>query len=347
MKAYRTAFAAIAVLAAIGGWVVVGAGQQPPSPQLPGAPLGSRGEAIYPALEGWGPLKDGQNAILVGYYNRNREQALDIPIGPNNRIEPGGPDMGQPTHFEAGRAWGVFAIQVPKDFGTKKLTWTLVANGQTAQVQFWLNPPYWVDFYKHGGNGNTPPVVKFAEDGAELVGPPHGFAETLTASVNQPLTLKLWVKDAPPTENRTPAPTGTAARGRGAAGRGNADANGSGAPAAAAARRARGGDQNFDVSAARGGFQSRGDFGRGSGPRPDVTVSWKRHRGPADFKVADETIRLFNGGDVSKWMEATTTATFTTPGEYVLRAQVNDQSGDGGGGEQCCWTDAHVKVTVK
>jgi hypothetical protein len=37
----------------------------------------------------------------------------------------------------------VFAIKVPKDFGTNKLTWTLTANGQTSVVSFWLNPPYW------------------------------------------------------------------------------------------------------------------------------------------------------------------------------------------------------------
>ena len=33
--------------------------------------------------------------------------------------------MGQPTHFLTGRQYGMFAISVPKDFGTKKLTWTL------------------------------------------------------------------------------------------------------------------------------------------------------------------------------------------------------------------------------
>jgi hypothetical protein len=44
--------------------------------------------------------------------------------------------------------------------------------------------------------------------------------------------------------------------------------------------------------------------------------------------------------------KTTTTATFSAPGEYVLRAQVNDRTGDGGGGFQCCWTNAHVKVTV-
>ena len=37
--------------------------------------------------------KDGSTVILLGYYNRNRTQAVDIPIGPNDRIEPGGPDQ--------------------------------------------------------------------------------------------------------------------------------------------------------------------------------------------------------------------------------------------------------------
>ena len=72
--------------------------------------------------------------MLVGYFNRNAKEALDIPVGPNNRIEPGGPDMGQPTYFETRRQWGVFTIRVPKDFGTKKLTWTLTANGETNAV---------------------------------------------------------------------------------------------------------------------------------------------------------------------------------------------------------------------
>jgi hypothetical protein len=41
-----------------------------------------------------------------------------------------------------------------------------------------------------------------------------------------------------------------------------------------------------------------------------------------------------------------TTAKFTAPGEYILRAQANDATGDGGAGFQCCWTNVHVKVTV-
>jgi hypothetical protein len=45
--------------------------------------------------------------------------------------------------------------------------------------------------------------------------------------------------------------------------------------------------------------------------------------------------------------KATTTATFSEPGEYVLHVVANDWSGDGGGGFQCCWTNAQVKVSVK
>ena len=59
------------------------------------------------------------------------------------------------------------------------------------------------------------------------------------------------------------------------------------------------------------------------------------------FENAKPSIDKAEGG------KATTTATFSEAGEYILRAQANDQSGDGGGGFQCCWTNAHVKIIVK
>jgi hypothetical protein len=67
------------------------------------------------------------------------------------------------------------------------------------------------------------------------------------------------------------------------------------------------------------------------------------HRGPADvtFDAAKPPIDKAADG------KTTTAATFTSPGEYILRVQANDISGEGGGGFQCCWTNAHVKVTVK
>jgi hypothetical protein len=307
MPGSRTQVATLATLAVVAAWVLIGAGQQPPGPggPLPLAPLGVRGEAIFPAFEGWGPHKDGTNVLLVGYFNRNKEQTLDIPIGPNNRIEPGGPDYGQPTHFKSGRQYGVFAIALPKDFGTKRLTWTLVANGQTSVVTMWMNPPYWVDFFKNTSTGNEPPVIRFSETGSPLTGPPRELiAQTLSGAVGQPVPLSLWASDHPNTTvfdpNPRPEPAG---RGRGR--------------------------------------------GRGGEPPSDITVNWSMYRGPADVTIAESKIPLTTKGDEKLVLEAKTTATFSAPGEYWLLATVNDLTGDGGGGDQCCWTSAHVKVMVK
>ena len=105
--------------------VLIAEGQvKPPPGGVLAEPVTNSGGPIYATFEGWGPLKDGSNALLLGYFNRNRTQIVDIPIGPDNSIEPGGPDYGQPTHFLTGRQYGMFAIAVPKDFGNKKLTWT-------------------------------------------------------------------------------------------------------------------------------------------------------------------------------------------------------------------------------
>ncbi|MBV8729319.1 MAG: hypothetical protein JO336_05880, partial [Acidobacteriia bacterium] len=95
------------------------------SQSLPLEPLHESGVGITGAFEGWFKNPDGTYGLLLGYFNRNTKQAVDIPIGPENRIEPGGPDRGQPTHFIPGRAWGMFTIKVPADFGDNKLTWTL------------------------------------------------------------------------------------------------------------------------------------------------------------------------------------------------------------------------------
>ena len=87
--------------------------------QLPMEPPHESGQSMTGAFEGWFKNPDGSYSLLLGYYNRNTNQELDIPVGPNNRIEPGGPDQGQPTHFLNARQWGVFTVTVPKDFGTR------------------------------------------------------------------------------------------------------------------------------------------------------------------------------------------------------------------------------------
>src|SRR5213593_2678092 len=104
------------------------------SQQLPFEPTHDIGQSVTGAFEGWFQNPDGTYSLLLGYFNRNQKQTLDIPIGPDNQIQPGGPDRGQPTHFLPRRQWGVFTVTVPKDFGDKKLTWTIPANGKTTSI---------------------------------------------------------------------------------------------------------------------------------------------------------------------------------------------------------------------
>ena len=321
------------------GFVLVTEAQvKPPAGGVLAEPVTNSGGPIYATFEGWGPLKDGTNALLLGYFNRNRTQIVDIPIGPDNSIEPGGPDYGQPTHFLTGRQYGMFAITVPKDFGNKKLTWTINANGHKTAIQFWLNPPYWIDFFKNTANGNEPPRIKFGPTAPEYIGPPREkIVATLNATVGAPLDLTAWAADQPPTikfeEGAEPA-----------------------APAAAPAARptpkpatepppAFIGGRVVSITPPAGGAAAAAAEGRR--PRGDIQVIWKKYRGPGDVKIGTETINLTNDGDAKKFVEAKTTATFSAPGTYWLRAQVNDSSGNGGGGDQCCWTSAHIVVNVK
>src|SRR5437762_5483951 len=124
--------------------------------RLPMEPPHEAGASVTGAFEGWFKNPDGSFSLLLGYYNRNQKQEVDLPIGPNNRIEPGGPDRGQPTHFFPGRAWGLFAVKVPADFGQNKITWTLVANGKTTVIPASLHMDYEISPFMEAAVGNTP-----------------------------------------------------------------------------------------------------------------------------------------------------------------------------------------------
>src|SRR5205814_4635784 len=92
----------------------------------------SRGQNVVAAFDGWERHADGTFGMVFSYYNRNYKEIVDIPIGPDNDIEPGGPDRGQPTHFLPARHKFVFSVTVPKDWDPKKrLTWTLSVRGKT------------------------------------------------------------------------------------------------------------------------------------------------------------------------------------------------------------------------
>jgi hypothetical protein len=271
------------VVALVTGWVLAASGQQPSVLQM--GPARERGASVTPAFEGWYTNPDGSFSLLIGYFNRNSKEAVDIPIGPNNRIEPGPPDQGQPTHFEIGRQWGVFVLKVPKDFGNKVMRWTLTVNGETQTIPFTLNPAYVVTPYRELGMGNRPPVLWFSPGGAKVTGPPDLVAAQLSGLVNQPIPISVWVED----------------------------------PKAEHEGRSRGGAAGTVAN-----------------------VSFHKYRGPGDVTFDRARVAATTQSEM-----IAAAATASAPGEYLLRIQANDESGEGGGGFQCCWTNTYVKLTVK
>src|ERR1700681_3106890 len=112
MRALRHALCivwSLVCLVALGVWIAPVRAQAIP-PQEPARDAGS---SVTGAFEGWFKNPDGSFNLLLGYYNRNRKQEVDIPVGPNNQIQPGGPDRGQTTHFLPGRGWGRVAVKGP------------------------------------------------------------------------------------------------------------------------------------------------------------------------------------------------------------------------------------------
>lgn len=156
-------------------------------------PLHDAGSSVTAAFEGWFKNPDGTTSLLFGYYNGNLKQELDIPIGPDNRIEPGGPDQGQPTHFLPRRQYGVFTI-TGKNFEQNKLTWTLTANGLTTSVPSNMDPLWMIAPLIEESMGNTPPMLRLEEQGPTAQGP-RAVQASLATIVQKPLTLALWAAD--------------------------------------------------------------------------------------------------------------------------------------------------------
>jgi hypothetical protein len=237
---------------------------------------------VVPVYEGWYRNPDGTLSLSYGYLNRNYEEELEIPIGPNNRIEPGPDDQGQPTYFYPRRQRGVFVVTLPEDAGKKKVTWTLSARGQTASVPANLEELYNIDALKSEGRGRVPPGLKLELAGPVGVGP-GGTKTALKTVFPGAATLDAWVVNTEPTSSS-------------------------------------------QVGSAR---------------RRQVTLTWRKYRGPGTVTFSNRTL------SVSIADKATTSATLSEPGQYVLRGlAMGDEMDATAQTFQCCWTNGYVYVSA-
>jgi len=276
---WRVVVAALAIVVA-GSWSAQAQNPEPLSFKF------NSGQSIQPIFEGWARNADGTFAMYFGYLNRNYVETPLIPVGPENKFEPGAPDRGQPTIFNTRIRRKEFSVTVPKDWGKKELVWTITVRGVAEKAVAWLQPEWEIDPVYGGKTRNA----------ESLKNTPPQLSVTVPSTVALPGTLSLVA-----TVNDDGLPTPRKGPRQSAVGQETPPTlkplpNQAELPV------------NVPTVA-----------GRGRGPQgpQGLTLTWVQWRGPAAV-VFDTAAQPVKDG------HATSTATFSAPGTYVLRARAND-----------------------
>ena len=281
-----------------------------------GAQSYASGQQVWTAYEGWEHAADGGFDFLFGYMNDNWEEELDVPIGPENNLQPGGPDLGQPTHFLPRRNRFIFRVHVGKDFGDKEMVWTLTTKGKTSKAYATLRTDSLIEnidiMSETGALGPGVSNPELRADKAPVI--KIEGEKTRRAKVGEPLSLVALVSDDNiPRSRSNQSPSGVPARGA--------------APAPGAA-----------AAPARPPVfipPSRITVGKTLG----LHVAWFVYRGagkvtfePQQVKVWEDTRAGTNSPWAPLWTPPqlppdgrwTAQVTFDSPGTYVLRARADD-----------------------
>lgn len=270
------------------------------------------GGPVVPIFEGWFPNADGTHQLCFGYFNTNTVETFDIPIGPNNRIEPAEFNGLQPTHFmpqpDGGRRhYCVMSVTVPADWGPDRdVVWTLVEErtGQEFSSPGRLkHSTYRFDEPVQESRKNSSPKVRLSAEGPVSegrVGFVQGMVgETLSTSVGEPVALTARVRRDNPYIKDDPRA----------------------------------------IRVRWFKYQGPGDVVF----TPDWS-SWKEETiGWVDASTWLESEFAYG--------ESTTDAVFSERGEYIIQVQAYNNAGRRTNETSdfefwCCWTNAFVKVVV-
>ena len=292
---------------------VVGPGPDGRWPLQPNSP---RNHTLAPFMEGWYENEDGTYTISFGYSNANLD-TLYIPVGEDNFLDPAQFNGVQSTIFFPGHHRGIFTVTLPAEMKDQDVWWTLTkANGDVTRVPGRTSAiAYELDWVPrpHGG---LPPSVSFDSQSGVGRGPPGIMAErSETVAVGSPLTLSVNATD--PSE-RDPDD-------------------------------ARSADVPLRVVWSQ--LQGPGpvEYTRHeSNPLPEVeepdpaggaAAAARRRREPP----GPEVIPLSEG-----YGTASVIVTFSAPGEYIMRARVDNFSApDSADNDNCCFTNGYVRVSVR
>ncbi len=168
----------------------------------------SSGQPVWPAFEGWEKNDDGSFNFVFGYMNDNWQEEPNVSIGPENNIQPGPADQGQPTHFQPRRNRFVFRVRVPKDWGDKEMVWTLATQGKAQKAYASLRVDSLIEnidiMSETGalGAGTSSPALR--ADKAPIV--KVDGSKMRTAKVGQPVELTAVMTDDGVPRVRPPQP---------------------------------------------------------------------------------------------------------------------------------------------
>lgn len=284
----------------------------------------SSGQNVSPAFEGWELAPDGAKYFVFGYMNRNWQEEIDVPVGPDNGFNVGGADQGQPTHFLPRRNRFVFRVKVPANFTEKdEMIWTLTTKGKTEKAYATLRIDYQID-----------DVVKASETGALGAGssspeirankPPTVAVQgekKLTAQVGQPLTIVALVKDDGIPKSRGAGLSGAAVNNAGSR-RDSAAVNSTNPENQVRPNRAMQPPARVTVGK-NVGLHLGWHVYRGSGKvtfTPEQPKVWEDTRAGANSPWAP----LWSADPMPADGKISVQATFSEPGTYILRGLADD-----------------------
>lgn len=160
-------------------------------------------ESVAPMFNGWILNEDRSVTMIFGFANQNRTATVDIPLGPDNKLEPAQFQGAQPTHFPVYNRGGfvgiqergIFAVTVPADMAGTEVVWTLTSGGKTWSVPGRATSPAYEMSAAEMASGSLKPAIRFNMDGPESVDPVGIYAEPKVVKVGEELTLSAYMQD--------------------------------------------------------------------------------------------------------------------------------------------------------
>ena len=268
--------------------VILGASEDIRAQADPQGYLFNSRQTVQPVFEGWAHNPDGSYEMHFGYLNRNYVEELEVQVGADNRVEPAGPDRGQPTFFYPRVNRRVFSVTVPADWGDRELVWSVTVRDQTYRAVGWLQAE-WEIAANLGARFFTATEGQAANQAPTLV-----VDAARTVTLPDTLTVTATV-----TDDGLPKPLGRGGRGARVV-----------LPTF---------EQNPDGPTVPVNVPQLLPANRSRPSRTkveQVNVIWTQWRGPTG-------VTLESQGEPQDGV-TTVTATFEIPGEYLFRVQASD-----------------------